>query len=203
MPAQIDASTLKRLGIAPSNESVVIGVLRFLKFIDDDGKKTKEGSEVFHKHDDAEFAKTLEQHVKKAYSELFDLRGDESWKVDRNILIGFFRATDETSALTAKRQAIAFETLSALSGHGEVSSPRQKAENRKIASTDEKPKRTSKAQKTSAGKITNPEVTQSGGISNQPGMALTVRIEVNLPAQADQETYDRIFKSIRANLLDS
>ena len=33
-------------------------------------------------------------------------------------------------------------------------------------------------------------------------VGLTVRIEINLPAVADQETYDRIFKSIRENLLN-
>ena len=33
-------------------------------------------------------------------------------------------------------------------------------------------------------------------------MALTVRVEVNLPANASQDTYDAIFKSIRANLID-
>ena len=33
-------------------------------------------------------------------------------------------------------------------------------------------------------------------------MALTVRIEVNLPANGSKETYDNIFKSIRANLID-
>lgn len=203
MPAQIDATTLKRLGIAPGNESVVIGVLRFLSFIDEEGKKTQKGQEVFLKHDDADFAKSLEKHVKGAYSELFDLRGDEAWSVDRDTLIGFFRVTDETSALTAKRQAIAFETLAALSGHGEISTPRQKAGTQSRPPAKEKPKRVSKAEKVSAGKITSPEISKDGGISGQAGMALTVRIEVNLPAQADQETYDRIFKSIRANLLDS
>jgi hypothetical protein len=34
-------------------------------------------------------------------------------------------------------------------------------------------------------------------------VGLTVRIEVNLPASGDQETYDRIFKSIRTNLIDA
>jgi hypothetical protein len=44
MPAQVDASTLKRLGIAPGNESVVISVIRFLGFIDENGKKLKLGA---------------------------------------------------------------------------------------------------------------------------------------------------------------
>ena len=33
-------------------------------------------------------------------------------------------------------------------------------------------------------------------------LGLTVRIEINLPATGDQETYDKIFKSIRENLLN-
>ncbi len=33
-------------------------------------------------------------------------------------------------------------------------------------------------------------------------MALTVRIEINLPANASQEAYDSIFKSIRAHLIN-
>ena len=31
---------------------------------------------------------------------------------------------------------------------------------------------------------------------------LTVRIEINLPAAGDRETYDNIFRSIRENLLN-
>lgn len=202
MPATVDAARLKQLGIAPSNESVVIGVIRFLGFIDESGNRTEEGKEVFLKHDDAQFSKALEKYVKKAYSELFDVRGDEAWELDRDTLIGFFRATDETSAITAKRQAITFETLSALSGHGNVSAP--KARTMATAKTESKIlKKPSKAAKTSAGKITSPALGGSGtSDTTLSGMALTVRIEVNLPAQADQETYNLIFKSIRANLLN-
>lgn len=33
-------------------------------------------------------------------------------------------------------------------------------------------------------------------------MSLTVRVEINLPAEAGAETYDNIFKSIKANLFE-
>lgn len=36
----------------------------------------------------------------------------------------------------------------------------------------------------------------------QADVALTVRIEINLPANASRESYDDIFASIRKNLLD-
>lgn len=38
---------------------------------------------------------------------------------------------------------------------------------------------------------------------NEPHVGLTVRIEINLPADGDQETYDRIFRSIRENLINA
>ena len=204
MPTKVDASTLKRLGIAPNNESVVLGVLRFLGLIDEDGARIETGKELFLKHDDEQFAKTLEEHVRSAYRELFDLRGDEAWRLDRSTLIGFFRAADETSSLTANRQAIAFETLAALSGHRQVTAPKTRRSEVK-ETTAKNSLSTSRSNTRSAGQITNPDTalhagSKPSGPSN--GLALTVRIEVNLPAQADQETYDRIFKSIRPNLLN-
>lgn len=38
-PASVDASTLKKLGFAPKNESYVINVLRFIGLLDQEGKK--------------------------------------------------------------------------------------------------------------------------------------------------------------------
>jgi hypothetical protein len=45
-----------------------------------------------------------------------------------------------------------------------------------------------------------PPVTPVATQGNNVG--LTVRIEINLPAGGDKETYDTIFKSIRENLLN-
>jgi hypothetical protein len=203
MPAKVDASTLKRLALAPGNESMALNVLRFLGFVDAESNRTQPGKDVFLQHDDAKFAKALEGHVKTAYKELFDLRGDDAWTVDRDTLIGFFRATDETSGITASRQAIAFETLAALSGHGDLAARRTAAP----VSTKKPVPAAKNAKAERAGKITDPSPVvgkspPAKGANGETDVALTVRIEVNLPAQGDQETYDRIFKSIRANLLN-
>ncbi len=203
MPSKIDASTLKRLSLAPNNESMVLGVFRFLGFIDEKGNRTQKGKTVFVQHNDADFATALEKEIKTAYSALFELHGDGAWDCDRDTLIAFFRATDETSSITATRQTVAFETLAALSGHGEVSKPR------KHTRTSEKSAKKDATQRAeAAGKITDiapsssklPKQRDTSGIGD---MALTVRIEINLPAQGNQETYDNIFKSIKANLLNA
>ncbi len=48
--------------------------------------------------------------------------------------------------------------------------------------------------------------TKSNGLKDIKGnrdFGLTVRIEINLPADADQETYDKIFRSIKENLINA
>ena len=199
-PSRVDSETLKKLSIAPKNESMVINVLRFLSFIDDESNKTSAASSVFSKHDDAAFSSALEKVVKDAYQELFETIGDTAWKTDRGTLIGFFRTHDETSALTATRQAIAFETLSSLSGHGEavqVKTQKSRAKVTKSAETKSRSKAIISEGKADAA-LDRPG-NKNMGTGN---LGLTVRIEINLPAQGDQETYDRIFQSIKKNLLN-
>ena len=203
-PAKVDAETLRKLSLAPKNESMVINILRFLGFIDDECKKTALAGTVFNKHQDDAFAAELEKVVSTSYGELFETMGKAAWAADRSTLIGFFRVHDETSEITATRQAIAFETLASLSGHGQSVQP-------KVA----KPKNAAKTVpvKKSAASPKVPSATEFSVIQPTPsaapittingnGVGLTVRIEINLPAQGDQETYDRIFQSIKQNLLN-
>lgn len=189
-PNSVDASILQKLSLAPKNESVVITTLKFLGFIDEKGKKSQPANDVFLKHDDNEFQTALSKVVKNAYAELFETHGDNAWNLDRRKLISFFRTSDETSELTATRQATTFETLASLSG-------KSTQEDRVV-----KPKTNSKAKKVSS--KNTPAEKPSSSIQeskDKKGIGLTVRIEINLPAQGDQETYDRIFKSIQENLL--
>jgi hypothetical protein len=193
-PQKLDAETLRKLSIALGNESQVITVIRFLGFIDEHGAKTKDANSVFLKHDETQFAKALEIVVRKAYEALFDTLGNQAWTTERSTLIGFFRVNDETSELVATRQAIAFETLSSLSGHGEAVKPR--ASKGTSANTGSAKKKSKSDKQGDSKKLTD---STPGGSRD---LGLSVRIEVNLPAQGDQETYDRIFKSIRENLLN-
>lgn len=115
-PGKVEAETLKKLGIASSNESFVIAILKFLHLIGDDNTKTPEGTKLFTSHKDEDFQKLLAELVQKAYSGLFELHGPESWKLDKDALITFFRGTDGTSAIVGARQANTFATLASLAG---------------------------------------------------------------------------------------
>lgn len=197
-PAQVTAETLKKLGIASNNETYVINILRFIKVLDDEGKKTPKASSVFTKHDDEEFQKGLAEMVEAAYSDLFSLHSKQAWVLPTDKLISYFRSTDHTSAIVGQRQASTFQALAGLSGHGETPVQKPTVPPRR---TDKKPspKKTVKEQKREAvtADITHGRIEKHGR-----DVGLTVRIEINLPTAADQETYDRIFKSIRENLLN-
>lgn len=200
-PSQITAETLKKLGIAPNNESYVINILRFTGVIDEDGKKTSEAGTVFTKHEDEEFRKEFSSLIEQAYSGLFELHGDSAWSLPTDKLISFFRSTDQTSAIVGQRQAGVFQTLAGISGHGDPSQAKSgAAKTPKPKNAATKPKAISKAASTAAKNASKKE--EHTPQSKQREFGLSVRIEINLPAVSDQGVYDKIFKSMRENLLN-
>ncbi|AUG01406.1 hypothetical protein CXQ81_12590 [Pseudomonas sp. 09C 129] len=202
-PAQFGSDTMKKLGIAPNNESYVLSTLRFLGVLDEDGKKGQKVGTVFSQHEDSEFQQGFAEIVSSAYSELFELHGENAWTLPLTKLIAYFRHTDSTSDVVGKKQAATFQALGILSGKvdGAARSPKPKAAD---ASTSVRAARSLRAKTTpQQPKAEIPLPIQSTQpVAQSSSMALTVRVEINLPAGGDQETYDRIFKSIRENLLN-
>lgn len=197
LPSKVDSGTLKKLGIASSNEGSLINIMKFIGVLTDENDKTPEGTKLFTQHKDEDFQSELAALVRSAYEELFELHSDDAWKLDRDALISFFRGADETSAVTGGRQALTFQTLAALAGHREETVTSR-------ASSGPRQPRTTKPKKTTMGgsakqepsSVTIPESSQG------QNFGLTVRVEINLPANASASTYDNIFKSIRKNLLN-
>ncbi|MPZ18119.1 MAG: hypothetical protein GEV06_09440 [Luteitalea sp.] len=203
-PVTVTADTLKKLGIAPNNETYIIGILRFIGVLDDGGNKTSKATSVFTKHNAEDFQKGLSDLVESAYKDLFALHGKDAWDLSTDQLISFFRGADHTSDLVGKRQAQTFRALAALSGHGEPPKPivTKPAGGRKATKGD--PAKLKKSAPTPVVKTDMPATSNGNGSGSgvdRGDVGLTVRIEINLPASGDQETYDRIFKSIRENLL--
>lgn len=195
-PATVNSDTVKKLGLASKNESYVINVLQFLGLIDEKGKRTEEGHAVLNKHDDAEFQPAFEELIKSAYNDLFELRGDDAWIMTRDQLIGYFRNADKTGDVIGRRQAGVFMALRELAGHG-AEEAQSKPKNAGVPKAKVPPK-AKKAELAKPAVVQDPPALPQ---KLQKGeMALTVRIEINLPAEGTKETYDTIFKSIKANL---
>jgi len=198
-PGTFDAKTLQKLGLAAKNESYILNILRFVGIIDESGARLDDAHKVFTIHDDENFKKAFSNLVRKAYKDLFDLRGDATWTLDESALITYFRSTDKTSKVVGVRQARTFAALSSLSGHAKIE---DKAAIEKKAKPAKNQKRTQKV-KTAKDSAKAIQSTNLQKIQVKKDIGLTVRIEVNLPAQGDQETFDRIFKSIRKYLIDT
>ena len=200
-PITVTADTMKKLGFAPKNETYIINTIRFLGLIDDDGNRTDIAGSVFSLHQDQDFQPEFSKLVQEAYTELFSLFGDAAWALDSNALITFFRQTDQSTAVVGQRQATTFKALAGIAGHAELPEP-------KPSDKEQPPTRPVMKQKSK--KQVSPEVASSvseqtaetHGVGSERNFGLTVRIEINLPSDGDQETYDRIFKSIRENLLN-
>lgn len=200
-PAKVDAAYLQRFQIAPSNESYVIGIIRFLGLIDDEGNRQDDKIDFFH-GSDVKFQAGMDALLREAYAELFAEMGEEAYKSERDSLGYWFRGADKTSDLVGKRQAGTFLALASSAGKAEAapartsaSTPRPRAASPAIGSTIKK----AKASKATTSDATTPVQVPPGDTRTDVG--LTVRIEVNLPAGGDADTYDAIFASIKRHLI--
>lgn len=201
-PTPLNSDKLKQLSLAPNTEGSVINLVRFLGLIDEQNARTEIASRIFTLHDQEEFQAEFSAVIQAAYSELFSLYGDEAWTTEQTRLITFFRRSDQTTERVGLEQARTFKTLAAYAGHGESPvQPRAKVERA------ERPRRVKKPQVVQPveGKVETPPAKSPIVQLQEPSernFGLTVRIEINLPVAPDQETYDRIFASIRENLLN-
>ena len=191
-PPTVNAETLRSLAIAPKNESYVINTLRFIGAIDKDGKQIDKAVSVFYQSG-PDFEKGFEGLLRSAYADLFALHKDNTWDLSSEKLIAFFRSKDKTTGLVGKLQAATFQLLAGFAGHGTVPEPTAKA-------PKTKPPKARVEKKILGTGDSQPYGERDG--KERRDVGLTVRIEVNLPPSGDQETYDKIFRSIRENLLN-
>lgn len=202
-PTKVNSDTVKKLGLAPNNESHLINALQFIGLLDSEGTKTSQASSVFSHHKDEEFSKAFSELVETAYSALFELHGESTWDLDNDDLITFFRQNDQTGDAIGRRQANTFKVFAALSGHGEL--PVKRGGNKNGSSTEKKvkskPKR--KASPSTPLSVDLDKNSDAGQKNRNRDIGLTVRVEINLPADGTKETYDAIFKSIKENLIDA
>ena len=69
VPPRVDGEYLRRVGIAPGNEYKVIGALRYLGLIDEDGRPTEKTRLLRARG--STFVMALQEIVKEAYRDLF------------------------------------------------------------------------------------------------------------------------------------
>ena len=199
-PATVTSETVKRYGLASNNESYVINALHFIGLIDETGKRTEIGHDVLTTTDEAEFQEKFSKLIVSAYAELFDIYNDDAWTLPRLKLVHFFRQANKTSEAIGNRQAGVFQAFRALAGFEKTAEPKTVSSGPKKAPPAQKAMKPRPAKSASAVASASGTGESVAGAPPKSDIALTVRIEINLPAEGSQETYDAIFKSIKANL---
>lgn len=197
-PATVTSETVKKLQLASNNESYVINALQFLGVIDDEGKRTERGHKVFLLPN-GDFEKEFEEILRDAYFDLFDVRGDDAWKMSKAELTGYFRTTDKTSDVIGGRQAAVFLAFRGLTGRDPDLPTKARVTTPAVSRISVSKSAKAKKPETPATSVAVPGPAKS---HSRRDMALTVRVEINLPAEGSAETYDNIFKSIKAHLID-
>jgi hypothetical protein len=203
-PSTVNSDWLKKLALASNNESYIINALRFLGLIDEEGQRIEAAQKVFNLGDPEQFKSHFSGLVEKAYAALFELHHEQAWSLGDDKLIPFFRQSDQTTQVVGQRQAGTFKILAQYSGkRAATDTARPKSATRADKTTSAKTQKNSKAKPKPLieRKTSSDQHALTNGSSKNIG--LTVRIEVNLPATDDQSVYDKIFKSIRENLLNA
>ena len=202
LPPTVNASTLQKHGIASNNERYVLNTLRFLGLLDDEGKPTEAARDLFTRADDENFRSRLSEIIESHYVDLFQVRGDDAWTLNRTDLVTYFRGNDQTSLIVGNRQASTFQVLSELSGHSAASEPSRSQTRPKADQPTKRPKVKNASASHGSDTSGDERLKKSDADRRDRPIGLTVRIEINLPAGGDQATYDNIFQSIRKNLIN-
>ncbi|WP_323689937.1 DUF5343 domain-containing protein [Rhizobium sp. AN64] len=121
-PATVSSDTVKKYQLASNNESYVINALQFIGIIDEEGKRTDKGHEVLLLPQ-GEFESAFASLVREAYTDLFEIRGEEAWTLSKAELTAYFRTNDKTSEVIGGRQAGVFQVFSVLAGNEQQTTP--------------------------------------------------------------------------------
>lgn len=190
-PAQLNPATLRKLGVAPSNESSTLAMLRYLGFIDSTGNRTARAAALMGLSDEQGFGGAFAALLEDCYRELFEIRGDNAWNLPLDELVTYFSQADGTSPKVARLQARTFQALAQAAGRYPLA-PEPAAPRQIRLATGAAPEPAAR----SAGRA-HPRRQPARGIN------LTLHLDLHLPPGADQATYDRIFRAIREQLLQN
>ena len=179
VPDKLSMEKLASYGYTSSNDRPIIGVLKFIGFLDSTGAPTDKY---------AGFRNTNKQKavmascLRTAYSELFSTFPDADRK-DVEALTNFFRANTKAGDATLRNIVGTFRTLCEFADFGAEPMSDTKAV---VEPTMSKAR------------------TTSGGITPTEGHGLVVNlnIQLQLPVTDDATIYDKIFQSLRKNLFE-
>lgn len=191
IPAKVTLVTLASQGFKSKNDRTIIAVLKALGFLSDSGAPT----EIWKAYrDKTKGPHVMAQAIHEAYADLFNMYPD-AYRRDDEALRNFFRAQTSVGDRALSAMVGTFKTLCELAKFNGM----QDASTIEHGQVVHENHQTSSAYP-SAAPSTN--LFQSVPQPRGDGFTLNINIELHLPATQDAEIYDKLFKSLKQNLLD-
>lgn len=181
-PEKFTNEHLKKIGFASSNDRAVVGLLKDLGFLTDEGIPTQR----YHDYrNESNSKKVLGYALKETYRDIFLINTNPS-KDDKVAISGLFKTVHNVSERVSVYMANTFLTLLEISDISQIGE--------QIESVVAEPTFEIKDETNILPKIERPE--------KQMIPNLRYNIEIHLPATKDVEVYNSIFKSLKSHLLD-
>lgn len=179
VPERATQKWLVSAGYAGGNAMTILPVLRFVGIIGSDGSPTELWQAL--RRGDAAGRARFADAVRRAYADLFAVHPDAHRK-DAEALRNFFRAHTSGGDQVQQRMV---QTFKALAEFGDFDQPSEVArpESPRVA-TQEAPE---------------PPPVRAPRLGTE--LALTVNLQLQLPATADGDVYDKLFAAMRKHLM--
>lgn len=182
-PKKFTISHLKSIGFTSSNDVGVIGLLKDLGFLSQDGTPTQR----YHDYRDKSRSKAvMADALREAYEDLFHIN-EKPTSADRAAIEGKFKSVHNATDRIASEQAKTFEALLKLADLDGAKPTAKKKE-----PETKEPERVPSA----------PSHVDTSTKAQSSFVGLRYNVEVHLPATKDVEVFNAIFKALKEHLLD-
>jgi hypothetical protein len=186
-PERFTQAFLEQLDFKSTNDRLIIGVLKALRFLDDSGRPAQRYFEFL---DQTQSGRVLAEAIKEAYADLFAINVNAQ-NMSKSEFIGKTRTLSQgqMSDLVLDRMWLTYSALVKEADFNALSSA--KAAVRDAVSEGE-----------SAADV--PQDQAAKDIMGKPGISLgglVYNIEIHLPESRDKAVYDALFRSLREHLL--
>jgi hypothetical protein len=180
IPAKFTVKALKSLGFTSSNDERFIPVIKFIGLLDSTGVPT-----VLWKEMRANAATALAKGLRQGYADLFS-QHPNAHQLDDEALRTFFSVHSGLGAAAVARMVSTFKTVS------QLSDPNTLAADIVEEASEDAPVRAD-----ASSNSRKPRITQTNG---SEGMTININIQLQVPADATGEIYEKFFEAMRKHL---
>ena len=186
VPDKVTLKYLEKVGFKSTNDRYILGILKFLEFVDAGGVPTKLWQAYRSR---TSGGKALAAAIRQSYSDLFKTYPDANRK-DNEALRNYFSAHTKVAESTLGLIVGTFKMLCSAADF-EGSAPVIEEEVRQDTEATGPGSRRPKATRTS--------VSHEPGSSHGP--TININVQLQLPATDDGAIYDKLFASLRKHLI--